>query len=107
MHGCRYAATARSGSHPESKFPVARQTHLGKKIKVVLADHYEPRAMQIERRFKCRYRSFRARFKSRIEERRINAVLAQNRGRDQRLQRRIGLHLRRLLAVGIEVIAVS
>ncbi len=107
MHCGRYRAAPGSFRHQECKLPVSGQAHLGKVVEIVLADHHQPRLVQVESSFKRFYRRLQTLFESRIEESRRDAVLPQQSRSDHGLQRRIWLHLSCLFPIGVDVVAVS
>jgi DNA invertase Pin-like site-specific DNA recombinase len=89
--------------HLERDFTVPAETHLGEKIEIVFADDRE-----LWRR--CRERRFEALFRAaehHVAEFDADSGLPKHGGGEQRLERRIRLHLLRLLPVVKDVIAVS
>src|SRR5581483_2327085 len=102
MNGSGYTAAASGLRVPKRELAVPHQAHLGKEVKVVLADHDKARLAGDQERFELRLRGL----ERYVAERHANARFAEYGSCQQRLQRRIWLHLLHLLRVGEQVIAV-
>ena len=90
---------AESGRQP----PVLGQTHLGQEVEIVLAHGDQAGAVPSERRAKPRFGGL----EGAVEQGDVEAFAREQGGRDERLKRRVGLHLPDLLPVRVEVIGVG
>ena len=86
------------------QFAIAQQAHLRQEIEIVLAHRHQPRPVALQRLFEPRSPD---RLQRRVEERDLITFSPQTGRRQQRLQRRIRLHLAHLLAIAVEVIRMG
>ena len=89
-------------AHEKSQLAVAGEAHLGEEVEVVLAQRDHTRAMALQRLAE----SLVAVFEGAVEQRYFVAFPAQTGGGNQGLERRIRLHLARLLPIEVEMVAV-
>src|SRR5665213_910925 len=98
----------RQPGHGERKFPAVPKTHLRKKVKIVFAHGYQVRLPLAQDVAKSLARRSQRRIEQGwIEQGHADAMFPQDGGGQKCLQRRIRLHLRGLLYVRPDVVAVS
>jgi hypothetical protein len=96
------AARFRGSGHLERNGPVPAQTHLRKKIEIILANHQQAGRASVQ----CSWQSRLGGIERHIAKRDPEAAFPQDGGGEERLQRRIWLHLLKLFSVVEKVIAV-
>jgi hypothetical protein len=103
VHGHAAPARPGGGGHRESRLAAARRAHLRQEVEVVLENADDPRARGVERPHELAL----AFGKHRVEEHDVETARPEDGRREERRERRIGLHLSQLLRVVREEVGVG